>query len=232
DKFLNWDRFFLNAMISREEMLRIVDEWDTKCHLTKLHYRDSGTPIYPNEKMIFLKKAGLFEEVKKRERKDDSDRRMVEKYDQYLKNKANIKVILGEGWEESPGDKGRWVRRKATFYLDANVGDKADIVWIKFYVPDTSYYPGKSLKVVLDAGGSTESLEVVESDEYMFSTRFAKGQDGDYLCTIESSEDFRPADVMDTEDTRPLSIVMISIGLSQGDLSNIVDEIGVQSLSE
>ncbi len=227
--FKSWHdkNFHMNDNMSFEELNRIVDEWQTKCYLANLHYRDTGKSVYASKNSIFAAKQGLIENICSRADKDESDRFVEAEYGKYLgqMEKNTVAMTLGDGWE-APHEGTRWIRKHATFFLDPAAGKEANLLNITCYVPSLMNYPDGVQTITVEINGQRSSITVTEDGQHTITVPLrASLLKRSYSGKIECSSDFIPAQVGASTDTRSLAVVVSRVEMARDDPQNVVGRI-------
>jgi radical SAM superfamily enzyme YgiQ (UPF0313 family) len=229
---MDWDLFNhvetmnLNENISQESLYLLTDEWDTKCALVNLSYRDGGEK-YSSVSQIFFKKEFIIKSILDREIKDDSDRFVETEYKKFLGSLKKHSLKLLEGWE-SPDPKGNcWIGKTATFSVSASIFNEGHYINLVFYIPDISYYPEHKITVELNIDSIKQKIEV-NSDgfhkvtiqsPFLARSIFKRDVPGKIQC----STGFIPSHVSDSSDDRNLSIQVIKFEIAQKTPDNVVN---------
>jgi radical SAM superfamily enzyme YgiQ (UPF0313 family) len=227
DNFKNWDGFHLNDNMTRQEVDTIIDEWETKCYLANLQFRDESQHPYLSKEAVIARKERLIEVICARENKDESDQFVEQNYKEFLQKVEQYEVILINGWyEDECNETWRWINRDASFYIPSKVKKVANYLNLVFYVADIHNYGDAQIQVTLKVGQNKNTLTVSNEGEYKISVEIPllTSPFDKYLeCEIISSGSFCPSSISaDSEDTRELSIVINKLELAKDDLSNIV----------
>ena len=224
DLFVNWSNFHLNNNMTRQEFDAIIEEWETKCYLINLHFRDEPRPRYMSKVAIFAAKEDLIKRICQRELKDESDTLVIGEYEQFLKGVDSNRLVLGQGWEPSSGQSYRWIRRNADFFIHSLAEKKANLINVVFFIPDIGYYPEKKISVTLKIGNAQNSITVFTSGEHTMSAPIPPIKSGSFLhYMIVCSADFCPANVTNSLDNRTLSIVISRFELAKDEALNVIN---------
>lgn len=227
--FKSWHdkKFHMNENMTFEEVNQIVDEWQTKCYLANLHYRDTGKPVYVSKNNIFAAKQDLIEEICRRTEKDESDRFVEDEYRAYRgqMEKNTVPMTLGEGWE-SPHEGTRWVRKRATFFLDLAMSKESNLLNITCYVPSLENYQGREQTITVEINGQRSGITVNEEGLHTItvplrSSLLKRTLSGMIVC----NNDFVPSQVGSSADTRSLAIVVSRVELARDEPQNITGRI-------
>jgi radical SAM superfamily enzyme YgiQ (UPF0313 family) len=224
DSFVNWSNFHLNNNVTKQEFDAIIDEWETKCYLANLHFRDEPQPRYMSKMAILAAKEDLIKKICQRELKEVSDIFVMGEYEQFLKGIDSNRLVLGQGWEPWSGQSYRWIGRRADFFVHSLSEKNANLINLVFFVPDTDYYPEKEISVILMIGPVQNSVTVFTNGEHTISAPVPPIKSGNFLhYTIACSADFCPAKVTNSPDTRTLSIVVSRFELAKDDALNVIN---------
>lgn len=224
DWFVNWDNFHLNNNMTKQEFSAIIEEWETKCYLINLHFRDEPQPRYMSKMAIFATKEDLIKRILQREPKEASDVFVISEYEQFLKAVDGNRLVLGQGWEPWSGESYRWIRRSADFFVHFLFEKRANLINLVFFVPNIDYYPKKEISVTLKIGDVQNSITVFTSGEHTISAPVPPIKSENFLhYIIVCSADFCPAKVTSSADNRTLSIVVSRFELAKDDALNVVN---------
>jgi anaerobic magnesium-protoporphyrin IX monomethyl ester cyclase len=235
---MDWDLFnnagfgfHLNDNITREEVLAIFDEWETKCYLASVHFRDEVPYRYLSKRAVFVRKEELVKMICERTSRDETDNFVADEYERFLKEASgNEKLVLDEGWETADGHGHRWMRKKATFFAHSSVGKQANLLSLVFFVPNVDHYKEHRLSVTLKIDNNESTATIERSGEHIVSTAIPFRSAGRFLhCEVICSNDFCPAEQSPSLDQRHLSIICIRFELSRDEPENVVDRLEVGS---
>ena len=223
DKFKDFSNFHMNDNISPEELNEVMDEWDTKCNVLSLTYRDAPQ-VYPSKAQIFIKKEILFKKIQARSDKDDIDQYITDEYEQFLLNSKQHKIILLEGWYEPEVDGYCWTRKNATFLIGSSIIKEGNFLNVEFYIPDISNYRANSIEIKFRIENEEKCTLIESSGFHRLSvplSLFLHIGRADYLKgEITSSEEFSPSERSESLDTRRLSILITKFEIAQGSPDN------------
>ncbi len=225
--FKEWyhEIFHMNENMTRREVDILIEEWETKCYLLNLHFRETPMPEYINRNTIFIKKESLIKSICAKEDKDETDIFVAKEYEKFLFKNKNKALILGEGWEPLD-ENSRWIRNSATFSLKSSIQKKANLLNLMFYIQDINFYKNNNLTVTLELNNNKQSTTVLNKGEYTLtvpippSFQYISGK-------ITCNNSFCPAEVSDSKDTRNLSILINRFELAKDNPSNIVGRIRI-----
>jgi hypothetical protein len=224
DLFLNWSHFHLNHHMTEQEVDAIIDEWETKCYLVNLHFRDEPQTRYLSKEAIFAVKENLIKGICERKPKDPSDTFVKGEYEKFLKRVAENKLVLGQGWEPSSGQSYRWIKKSASFLIHSSTRQKANLLNLVFFIPEIGFYPEKKMSVTLKVENVQNSDTIFISGEHTISAPLPAIKSGDFFhCMIICSADFCPAIVTNSGDHRNLSIVISRLELAKDDALNVIN---------
>ncbi len=222
--FRDWGSFHFNDNMTKAEVDAIIDEWETKCSLVNPNFRFEPVARYGSKEAVIVKRETLIKTICEREPKDETDTFVLQEYERFLKRVADNKIVLSQGWWPAYGQSYRWIRKSASFFVHSSVKREANLLNLIFFVPDIGYYPNKELTVTFRIGKSQNNLTVVSSGEYNIATAIPSRSAGDLFdCEIVCSDDFCPAKVISSDDTRDLSIIVNRFEMARGKPSNIVN---------
>lgn len=229
---MNWTLFKhpetmnLNNHVNREALSLLLDEWDTKCALVALSYRDGGDK-FSSRTELFFKKEFIIKTILDRKDKDDSDLFVETEYRNFLSSLKKHDLVLLEGWESPDTNKTRWIGKKAAFSLGSTIFQEGDYISLVFFIPDISYYPDHRITVRL-------SLETLENATEVHTNGFHRLSvplkflpklllKREVMGTIECSSDFIPSRVSESRDNRRLSVEIIKFEIAKKTMDNIVN---------
>jgi radical SAM superfamily enzyme YgiQ (UPF0313 family) len=225
DNFKNWNGFHLNDHMTRSDLDLIIDEWETKCYLVNLRFRDEAQYPYLSEETVFAMKEKLLKEIARREYKDESDEFVTRKYNHFLQTEEQFDLIPVRGWyEDEKYESWRWVGKDATFCIPITVRNIANKLNLVFYIGNIQNFEGENLEVTLRVGQHKKSMLVFKNGEYRicvdipFSERLGRY----YECEITSSSSFCPANISESTDDRNLSIIVSKLELAKDDPLNVI----------
>lgn len=228
DIFKNWNSFHFNDNLAKEEVDRIIEEWETKCYLVNLHFRDEPLPQYMNKNAIFIKKEELIKSICEREFKDETDLFVSQEYEKFLKRIKQYNLVLVDGWEPTSGESYRWINKLATFSIDSSIKKDANLLNLIFFIPNINCYQNNKLTVTLKVNNKQKSITVLSEGEHVLTVPIPFFSIGNFFsCKIICSDDFCPAEVTDSKDRRNLSIVISRFELAKDNPLNISDVIKI-----
>jgi anaerobic magnesium-protoporphyrin IX monomethyl ester cyclase len=229
DNFKNWNGFHLNDNMTRSEVNKIIEEWETKCYLVNLHFRDEAQPLYLNEETIFIRKENLLKEIVARGNKDESDNFVIQKYNHFLQTVEQFEIVPVSGWyENEKNESWRWISKEATFCIPIKIKDVANLLNLMFYIPKIENYEGHELHVTFKVGHNQKSVRILREGEYAISIEIppSVGNLGRFFdCEIINSSSFCPASISSSTDDRNLSIVVNRLELANDDPLNVIRSI-------
>ena len=218
----------LNDHLTREALSLLLDEWDTKCALVDLSYRDGGDK-FSSRAELFFKKEFIIQSILDRKIKDDSDTFVEAEYRKFLGSLKKHELRLLEGWE-SPDPHGHcWIGKTAGFSVNSSIFHEGDYISLVFFIPDISYYPDRRITVELDIDSLKNKTEVTSAGFHKitiplsFHPKLLLKQD--IPGTIHCSTDFIPSRVSDSPDSRHLSVLITKFELARKTSDNVVNVI-------
>jgi|WetSurMetagenome_2_1015567.scaffolds.fasta_scaffold33684_2 anaerobic magnesium-protoporphyrin IX monomethyl ester cyclase len=223
DKFRDFSNFHMNDHLSPEELNEVMDEWDTKCNLLSLTYRDAPQ-LYSTKAQIFIKKEMLFKKIQARMDKDEIDQYVTGEYEQFLSNSKQHKIVLLDGWYEPEADGYRWIRKNATFLIGSSIIKEGNFLNVEFYIPDVSNFRNKLIEIKFRLEKEEKGVTIESSGFHRLSvplSLFLHIARADYLKgEITASEEFSPSEKSGSADTRQLSVLVTKFEIAQGSPDN------------
>jgi anaerobic magnesium-protoporphyrin IX monomethyl ester cyclase len=223
DIFKNWNNFHFNDSMTKNEVNEITTEWETKCYIINLHFRDEALPPYLSKEALFAYRENLIRSICEREPRDETDSFVAQEYEKFLKSINQHKLIPVKGcWASGSGESWRWTTKKAVFSIDSTVRKVSNLLNLVFYVPNINYYGNRELTVTIKAGVHQESITVVKEGEYVLTVPIPFSLGRFFTCEINCSDDFCPAEVSDSKDERKLSLIVSRFELAKDDPLNVI----------
>jgi radical SAM superfamily enzyme YgiQ (UPF0313 family) len=225
--FRDLTKLRINDKMSLARVNEIIEEWDTKCCLVNLKYRDAPV-AHKTKDALIVKKEETIKKICGRPDKDESDKFVAGEYENFLDKSKKYKVILVDGWEPSSGEDFRWIRKKATLFINSSIRDEANLLNLIFYVQDINYYQ-EPLVVKMKLGNEENSIAIANSGIHCLTMPLpylAKLSPSGFLhMEISTNVHFIPARVSSSIDDRNLSIVVSRLELAKNDPANIINVI-------
>jgi len=223
DKFKDFSNFHMNDHLSPVELNEVMDEWDTKCNVLSLTYRDAPQ-VYSSKAQIFIKKEMLFKKIQARADKDEIDQYISDEYERFLLSSKQHKIILLDGWYEPEADGYCWIRKNATFLIGSSIIKEGNFLNVEFYIPDITNYRNNSIEIKFRIENE-ERCKLIESGGFhrlsVPLSLFLHIARSDYLNgEITTSEEFLPSALSGSPDTRLLSILITKFEIAQGSPDN------------
>jgi len=223
DKFKDFSNFHMNDHLSPVELNEVMDEWDTKCNVLSLTYRDAPQ-VYSSKAQIFIKKEMLFKKIQARADKDEIDQYISDEYERFLLSSKQHKIILLDGWYEPEADGYCWIRKNATFLIGSSIIKEGNFLNVEFYIPDITNYRNNAIEIKFRIENE-ERCKLIESGGFhrlsVPLSLFLHIARSDYLNgEITTSEEFLPSALSGSPDTRLLSILITKFEIAQGSPDN------------
>jgi hypothetical protein len=226
--FRKLESFHMNDHLTIEELNVLMEEWDTKCYVVNLDYRDAPQ-VYSSKAQIFIKKENLFKKIQLRPNKDEIDTFITNEYEQFLSKSEQHQITLLDGWYSVDKDGYSWIKKYASFAISPSVIKEGNIINLNFFIPDITYYKEKKIEVKFIIHGKLSNLTFDKSGFHQISVflsplllikgpKYLKGE-------IITSDEFIPNQIYNTHDTRNVSILIIKMEIAKGTPNNPVSNI-------
>jgi len=196
--------------------------YQMQCIIANVQRRPPGVFLQSPD---FIKKEMLFKKIQARADKDEIDQYISDQYEQFLLNTKQHKIILLDGWHEPEADGYCWIRKNATFLIGSSIIKEGNFLNVEFYIPDITNYSNNSIEIKFRIENE-ERCTLIESDGFhrvsVPLSLFLHIARADYLKgEITTSEEFSPAALSGSPDTRLLSILITKFEIAQGSPDNL-----------